>query len=457
MLLLLTPVRNCQIGVGRSTMGTVLLWLILQWLDPTSNSPPGHSDGSEGFVDMKRQETKSLPLLPPSALASNRSLEPKRPIHHYQHIHALLRVIRNGLECKELVDDAIDRCGECVNIREEIEVCRVEAETSVDEESARWLKRGVQHLRRYFLLISFQSYLQDLRDISSPTITAGTTASNLHTSFDSLFPSTNSPALTVSTTTFSHHQTNTSESLLTGMSSCTSSSTAPTFTAWFNLHKEFETMMAEMDAPSSLLPVSQLQPGDGIALTSEVLQVVNGRKGAVLASRTILKFDHFPGCQKMALKDRVEGAPNFRSILASNHAVGTSFATAKVYGVAMPTRDAIYALLAHVNAHPAGSINLLWVSLREEPVLYLNGRPYVLRNFQDPLKNLETTGIERERVESMERRMKDDVLRELSQFHGRLLLHEELITPQGFSIVVCFLLPHVIDFVNEAHVGNDCS
>ena len=37
----------------------------------------------------------------------------------------------------------------------------------------------------------------------------------------------------------------------------------------------------------------------------------------VLAKHTFLKSDHFPGCQKMSLKDRIEGAPNFRQIFGA--------------------------------------------------------------------------------------------------------------------------------------------
>jgi hypothetical protein len=59
-----------------------------------------------------------------------------------------------------------------------------------------------------------------------------------------------------------------------------------------------------------------------------------------------------------------------------------------------------------------------------------------LRLFQDPLKNLEATGIERERVESMEAQMKADCVSEISRYGGRVLLHEEESKPEGFVILV---------------------
>lgn len=51
--------------------------------------------------------------------------------------------------------------------------------------------------------------------------------------------------------------------------------------------------------------------------------------------------------------------------------------------------------------------------MREEPVLYINGRPYVVREADKPFQNLEYTGIDRSRVEDMEIRLKNDVLLEV--------------------------------------------
>ena len=63
--------------------------------------------------------------------------------------------------------------------------------------------------------------------------------------------------------------------------------------------------------------------------------------------------------------------------------------------------------------------------MREEPILYLNGRPFVVRKLEHPFANLEHTGISQERVESMENRVKRDVLVEIDRHKGYLLLHDE--------------------------------
>ncbi len=61
----------------------------------------------------------------------------------------------------------------------------------------------------------------------------------------------------------------------------------------------------------------------------------------------------------------------------------------------------------------SGRRKVLWHNMREEPVLYINGKPYVVREADKPFANLEYTGIDRRRVEDMEARLKQDVLEEV--------------------------------------------
>ena len=75
--------------------------------------------------------------------------------------------------------------------------------------------------------------------------------------------------------------------------------------------------------------------------------------------------------------------------------------------------------------------------MREEPVLYVNGQPYVLREAERPFKNLqEYRGIGAERLELMEQRLKEDVLREAEAFHGRVLVSREEPLPGSTMTVV---------------------
>ena len=151
---------------------------------------------------------------------------------------------------------------------------------------------------------------------------------------------------------------------------------------------------------------------------SELWKALKSRKGSVLAPLTILKFDHFPGCHRMSLPQRIDGAPNFRGIaMPTIPGQGRN-----IYGVAMPTAEAIKAISGHLIAEGR---RLSWVCLREEPVIYVNGRPFVLRIVRDPNENVAMTGIDPERVELLEQRLQEDVMREAVSNNDTIMLHEE--------------------------------
>jgi hypothetical protein len=56
-----------------------------------------------------------------------------------------------------------------------------------------------------------------------------------------------------------------------------------------------------------------------------------------------------------------------------------------VTGVGMPTKKGIRAVLSYLLANFGQQKTAYWTSLREEPVLYIKGRPYVLRLLSNPI------------------------------------------------------------------------
>ena len=66
-----------------------------------------------------------------------------------------------------------------------------------------------------------------------------------------------------------------------------------------------------------------------------------------------------------------------------------------------------------------------WINLREEPVLYVNEEPVVLRELHQPYENLVFTGITTKRVEAMESQLCKDAEEECSKFEDKLLIHAE--------------------------------
>lgn len=109
---------------------------------------------------------------------------------------------------------------------------------------------------------------------------------------------------------------------------------------------------------------------------SEMGIVAASRNGEVLGSQTVLKSDHCPGCQNQSLPERVDGAPNFREVPGF-----------PVYGVANPTIDGIRSVIKRIGGSKGGC-PVLWHNMREEPVIYINGKPFVLREVERPYKNM---------------------------------------------------------------------
>ncbi len=59
-----------------------------------------------------------------------------------------------------------------------------------------------------------------------------------------------------------------------------------------------------------------------------------------------------------------------------------------VFGVAIATADGIRAVLSATGAGGSERTRVLWYNLREEPVVFINGTPFVLREATRPLANL---------------------------------------------------------------------
>ncbi|MCO5589890.1 hypothetical protein L7F22_043859 [Adiantum nelumboides] len=66
----------------------------------------------------------------------------------------------------------------------------------------------------------------------------------------------------------------------------------------------------------------------------------------------------------------------------------------------------------------------VWACTRNEPVIYVGGRPFVLRDADVPLENFQLS--ERaSNLESIEQRLKADILKESQRYGNLLLVHEE--------------------------------
>jgi len=111
----------------------------------------------------------------------------------------------------------------------------------------------------------------------------------------------------------------------------------------------------------------------------------------------------------------IEGASNFRRISQTS-----------VHAVAQPTIDGLKNVLRKLRRDRGRGESILWINLREEPIIYINGIPYVLRDRYFTLRNIRAySGITSSRLEMLEQRLKEDVINETINYEGRILLHGE--------------------------------
>ena len=128
------------------------------------------------------------------------------------------------------------------------------------------------------------------------------------------------------------------------------------------------------------------------------------------------------------------GAPNFRST------------NLNIYGAAQPSSAGLSTILRVLGCAPCDHTTrqndllevpqsaqfesegkrTIWFSTREEPIIYVNDTPFVLRDLSTPFVNIKSyTGISAQRLEAVENRLKADILAEAHRNHGLILVHDE--------------------------------
>lgn len=127
------------------------------------------------------------------------------------------------------------------------------------------------------------------------------------------------------------------------------------------------------------------------------------------------------------------GAPNFRST------------NLNIFGAAQPSSAGLSTILRVLGCAPCdhtanfheslleaddfkhvASKRTIWFSTREEPIIYVNDTPFVLRDLSSPFVNIKSyTGITAQRLEAVENRLKADILAEAKRNHGLILVHDE--------------------------------
>lgn len=77
------------------------------------------------------------------------------------------------------------------------------------------------------------------------------------------------------------------------------------------------------------------------------------------------------------LDHEIRGAINFRNI------TGT-----QIYALGQPTLEAMDQVLQEIRTEHPTANRIVWIVLREEPVVYVNSEPYCLRREKFSLRNM---------------------------------------------------------------------
>lgn len=91
---------------------------------------------------------------------------------------------------------------------------------------------------------------------------------------------------------------------------------------------------------------------------------------------TLLKSDQWLSESQRALQS-IRGVINFRNIPGTN-----------IYACGQPTESAIDEVVQLIKEHHPSTSKVVWVTLREEPLVYINGAPYCLRRERFSLRNM---------------------------------------------------------------------
>lgn len=162
--------------------------------------------------------------------------------------------------------------------------------------------------------------------------------------------------------------------------------------------------------------------GEEVATFGEESFVCRTRRGSSLRYQTILKCDQFPSAQNQKLAEKLADAANFRQVEGYN-----------VFGVGQPGVEGMSDVLRRI-LQTKGVDKVAWFNMREEPLIYINSRPYCVKHRATPFNNQESTGIDIVIVERIEDDLRREILAESERFDGRILLHGETKPPQGSEV-----------------------
>ena len=149
--------------------------------------------------------------------------------------------------------------------------------------------------------------------------------------------------------------------------------------------------------------------------------LLNSSRTVPSGTEVALVDDDFKGIHDLDAKTLAKGYPKLDQVF--NFRTNPEKTTA---GFAQPSENGIISVLKSFNAGPQGSKDVLFFDLREEPVLFVDGKPYDFRSFSHPSLNLFLTGISPEKLDLLEQSMKSQILEAASRNGGKIIIRHEV-------------------------------
>jgi len=186
------------------------------------------------------------------------------------------------------------------------------------------------------------------------------------------------------------------------------------------IHQNPARALAPIPVPPENTPaaLSRAGYGDRRVSSKEERKVLMRRRGSVLGRRSILKSYTVSGdVTKMNVPANllIDGISDIRCAL---HCSILTVGNATVRGLRI--------LLDQLNSLSNGDSRVVITDLREELVLYVNGVAYLRRELEMPAAALHHAGIQANKLEDLELRLRSDMISESIAWGGKVLLHEEI-------------------------------
>lgn len=140
------------------------------------------------------------------------------------------------------------------------------------------------------------------------------------------------------------------------------------------------------------------------------------KKGAT----TILALDEIPPMHARDEKTVAKGYAKLEEVFNFRYSKDRTAA-----GFAQPSKNGIRNILKFLGSDKGGEGKTLYFDLREEPVIFINGKSYGFRELDKQNKNLFITGITPGQLDELENSMKEQILRRAKEGGGKIAVRKD--------------------------------